>query len=249
MIIDQETCIACESCVPYCPVEAISVSPDGARIDQDQCVECGVCVRAGVCPVDAIVAPALEWPRTLRSLFSNPITVFEETGVAGRGTDEVKSNDVTGRFKRGEVGFGIELGRPGTGATFRQVQQVAEAIAAIGVAFEKKNPLTTLFSDPGSGKIREDILDERVLTAIIEFKVSIDRTAIIEFKVSIDRVGSVLAALERAAADLETVFSVDYISRPDADGKIPAVDAARKAGYRLSDHVKICTGLGRPKID
>lgn len=237
MRIDPDICIGCESCVPYCPVGAIAVKDDLADIDQDLCVECGVCFRASVCPVEAIREPALEWPRTLRALFSNPITVFQETGVAGRGTDEVKSNDVTGRYGRGEVGFGIEMGRPGTGTTFRQVQQLTEAVAAIGVRFEKMNPLTTLLSDPGSGKIRDDILDERVLTAIIEFKVPVHR------------VGEVLTTLKEAAVALDTVFSVDYISRPARDGSLPAVEAVKKIGYRVSDHVKICVGLGRPKID
>ncbi len=237
MLIEQDVCIACESCVPYCPVEAITASEDRVDIDQDLCVECGVCMRASVCPVEAIMEPHLEWPRTLRALFSNPITVFQETGVAGRGTDEVKSNDVTGRYKRGEVGFGIEMGRPGTGTTFRQVQQLSEVIAGLGVQFEKKNPLTTLFSDPAKGKIREDILDERVLTAIIEFKVPIDR------------VDEVLSTLENAAIRLDTVFSVDYIHRPDRDGFLPAVEALKQSGYPFSDQVKICTGLGRPKID
>ena len=237
MLIDKEICIGCEGCVPYCPVEAIAVEEDLVDIDQNLCVECGVCLRSSVCPTEAILEPDLEWPRTLRALFSNPITVFQETGVAGRGTDEVKSNDVTGRYKRGEVGFGIEMGRPGTGTTFRQVQQLTETMAARGVQFEKRNPLTTLLSDPGSGKIREDILDERVLTAIIEFKVAIDR------------VGEVLSTLKKVQTDLDTVFSLDYIHRPDADGSLPAVEAAKQLGYQLSDHVKICTGLGRPKID
>jgi NAD-dependent dihydropyrimidine dehydrogenase PreA subunit len=237
MLIEQDICSGCESCVPYCPVEAILVSEDSVDIDQDLCVECGVCLRSSICPVEAILEPDLKWPRTLRALFSNPITVFQETGVAGRGTDEVKSNDVTGRYSRGEVGFGIEMGRPGTGTTFRQVQQLSETIAAIGVQFEKKNPLTTLFSDPTTGKIREDILEERVLTAIIEFKVSTDR------------VGEVLSTLESAQNNLDTVFSVDYIHRPDPDGSLPAVEAAKQSGYDLSDHVKICAGLGRPKIE
>ena len=237
MLIDKEICIGCESCVPYCPMEAIAVDEELAHIDQDLCVECGVCLRSSICPTEAILEPDLKWPRTLRALFSNPITVFQETGVAGRGTDEVKSNDVTGRYKRGEVGFGIEMGRPGTGTTFRQVQQLTETMAALGVQFEKRNPLTTLLSDPDSGNIREDILDERVLTAIIEFKVAIDR------------VGEVLSTLKKAQIDLDTVFSLDYIHRPDADGSLPAFEAAEQLGYHLSDHVKICTGLGRPKID
>jgi len=236
-MIDREVCTGCESCVPYCPVEAISVKDDHAEIDQDMCVECGVCYRASVCPVDAIVEPELKWPRTLRSLFSNPITVFEETGVAGRGTDEVKSNDVTGRYRRGEVGFGIEMGRPGTGTTFRQVQQMTMALAKMGVQFEKKNPLTTLLFNPDVGSIREDILDERVLTAIIEFKVPIER------------VGEVLEALREAEKAVNTVFSLDYISRPDLDESLPAVEEAKRLGYQPSKHVKICAGLGRPKID
>jgi len=237
MIIETEICTACESCVPYCPVEAISVKDDHAEIDQDICVECGVCYRASVCPVDAITEPELTWPRTLRSLFSNPITVFEETGVAGRGTDEVKTNDVTGRYRRGEVGFGIEMGRPGTGTTFRQVQQMTIALAKIGVQFERKNPLTTLISDVKTGSIREDILDERVLTAIIEFKVPIER------------VGEVLETLRKKEKALDTVFSVDYISRPGLDGGLPAVEQAKRLGYEPSRHVKICAGVGRPKID
>jgi ferredoxin len=237
MLIDTVACIGCESCVPYCPVEAIIIEEDLADVDQDRCVECGVCLRASVCPTDAILEPDLKWPRTLRALFSNPITVFEETGVAGRGTDEVKSNDVTGRYQRGEVGFGIEMGRPGTGTTFRQVEQLTEKIADMGVQFEEKNPLTTLLSDPGTGKIREDILNERVLTAIIEFKVPIDR------------VGDVLSALKHAQSGLDTVFSVDYIHRPNEDGSLPALEALRELGYHPSQHVKLCTGLGRPKID
>ncbi|MBW2309107.1 MAG: 4Fe-4S binding protein [Deltaproteobacteria bacterium] len=237
MIIDPEVCIGCKSCVPYCPVEAISINDDHAGIDQDLCVECGVCLRASVCPVNAIVEPELKWPRTLRSLFSNPITVFEETGVAGRGTDEVKSNDVTGRYRRGEVGFGIEMGRPGTGTTFRQVQQMTTAIAKLGVQFETKNPLTTLMSSTHTGSIREEILDERVLTAIIEFKVPIHR------------VGEVLETLRKAERNLKTVFSLDYIHRPDFDGSLPAVEEVKQLGYEPSKHVKICTGLGRPFID
>ena len=237
MIIETDVCNGCESCIPYCPVEAILTTGDCAEINQDLCVECGVCLRATVCPVDAIVQPDLQWPRTLRALFSNPITVFEETGVAGRGTDEVKSNDVTGRYKRGEAGFGIEMGRPGTGTTFRQVQQLTTSLAAMGVEFEKKNPLTTLLSDPTSGKIRADILDERVLTAIIEFKVPIQR------------IEEILSALNTLQTSLDTVFSLDYISRPEIDGHLPAVEAVKQLGYRPSEHVKICTGLGRPKID
>ena len=235
MIIDPQVCIGCELCIPYCPVEAIAMESDHAEIDQDLCVECGVCFRASVCPVDAIVEPDLKWPRTLRALFSNPITVFEETGVAGRGTDEVKTNDVTGRYGRGEIGFGIEMGRPGTGTTFRQVQEVTSALAKAGVRFEKKNPLTTLLADPAAGIVRKDILEERVLTAIIEFKVPVTRA------------GEILEILESVSKTLGTVFSLDCISLPEPDGTLPVAAEMERLGLTPSKHVKICTGLGRPK--
>ena len=54
-------------------------------------------------------------PRILRSRVPH-----ESTGVEGRGTEEVKTNDVSGRVKMGEVGFTIELGRPGVGVRFRR---------------------------------------------------------------------------------------------------------------------------------
>jgi len=42
---------------------------------------------------------------------------------------------------------------------------------------------------------------------------------------------------------------VDYISRPGLDGGLPAVEQAKRLGYEPSRHVKICAGVGRPKID
>ena len=46
-----DECIACGSCEPECPVEAISAGEDKYVIDPDKCIECGAC--ANVCPVDA----------------------------------------------------------------------------------------------------------------------------------------------------------------------------------------------------
>jgi electron transfer flavoprotein alpha subunit len=50
--VDKEECVGCESCVPVCPVEAISMVEDKAEIDQDTCTECQTCVEE--CPVEAI---------------------------------------------------------------------------------------------------------------------------------------------------------------------------------------------------
>ena len=108
----NEACIVCDRCVPYCPMGAISID-DMAVIDQNECVDCGVCFRSGACPVDAFIDEVHPWPRSVRAAFSNPLVVFKETRVPGRGTEEAKTNDVTGQFRRGFVGLTTEMGRPG----------------------------------------------------------------------------------------------------------------------------------------
>jgi ferredoxin len=87
MKIDPEVCIACEACLPYCPVNAISMQGDVAVIDQDECVDCQVCLKSGVCPVDCIYFEPAPWPRSLRTTFSDPRTEHKETKIAGRGTE------------------------------------------------------------------------------------------------------------------------------------------------------------------
>lgn len=99
MKINEDKCIGCSLCVSWCPSNALSIVDNKANIDLDECTECGVCLRASVCPVDAIYQQELEWPRIVRAIYSNPLIVHKDTGLAGRGTEEIKTNDVTNRFK------------------------------------------------------------------------------------------------------------------------------------------------------
>lgn len=48
----NEECIACGSCEPECPVDAISEGDPTYIIDPETCIDCGAC--AEVCPVEAI---------------------------------------------------------------------------------------------------------------------------------------------------------------------------------------------------
>ena len=96
MKIDAELCIACEVCIEYCPMGAISMKDDVAVIDQDECVECGICLRSESCSVDAFIDEKAPWPRQIRAEFSNPTVPHQSTGLVGRGTEEVKTNFVTG---------------------------------------------------------------------------------------------------------------------------------------------------------
>ena len=239
MKIDQEKCMGCELCGPYCPVGAIvTVEKNGesvCEIDQAECVECGVCrERARICPADAIYMLPLQWPRTLRETFSNPNARHPSSGSKGRGTEEMKTNDVTGRYPPGVAGVALELGRPGIGASFEDIQTVAMALAGIGVEFEANNPVSALMVDAKSGMFREDVLTEKVLSAILEFK--------IENK----RLKDVLLCIGDVAARIETVFSLGLISRVASDGSIPVVPIAEEAGFPPRPNAKINVGLGRP---
>ncbi|MBA4423662.1 MAG: (4Fe-4S)-binding protein [Syntrophus sp. (in: bacteria)] len=240
MMIDQELCIGCGDCLPVCPVRAIHLEADVARIDAEMCVECGVCYRAKRCPVEAFEQePDLPWPRIVRRVFSDPNAPHSATtGGWGRGTSEMKSNDVTGRYKRGQVGIAVEVGRPGVGVTIRNIEKIAAPFARLGVEFEPLNPLTSLMEDTKKAIFKDDVKDERVLSAIIEFLVEPSQ------------LGDLMRALEESSASAtDTVFSVSMINRLDPDGAIPHMEALKKLGYRASPNAKVNLGLGRPKAN
>jgi Fe-S-cluster-containing hydrogenase component 2 len=234
MIIDTDICIQCEACIEYCTVRAIGIEDGETRIDQELCTECNNCLRVDVCPVDAIVQNELVWPRTIRNIFSDPISVFKETGVSGRGTEESKTNDVTDRFKKREVGFAIDVGRPNAGGVkLREVEAISQELAKLNVSFDPYNPLTYLMEDTKSGKLKEEVLDEHVVTAIIEFKTPLDNCE------------EIVKKLEIISQNINTVFSVGVISRVEDDWSIPAKEILENAGYRIRPQGKTTLNLGR----
>jgi NAD-dependent dihydropyrimidine dehydrogenase PreA subunit len=234
VVIDEERCIACGQCVPFCPVRAISLESEVAEIDFDECVECGNCLRCAECPTDAIYQQELVWPRTVRSILSDPLTIAVESGISGRGTEEMKTNEVTGRFKRGMVGIGIEMGRPVLGARFRDVEKMAMAVAALGVEFEKINPTTSLMADAATGKFKDDLLNEKALSAILEFSIPLERLP------------DLLETLKRVSGEIETVFSLCVAIRAEQDGTIPSEAVLRRTGVWFAPNGKTNVGLGRP---
>ena len=235
-----------------------------ATVNQDECVECYTCFRGmstehlnptmvrtirkiggwlrwrfdpepDVCPTAAITEPELAWPRIVRRAFSDPVVPHESTGVHGRGTEEVKTNDITRRVGEGEAGFVVEFGRPTIGVRFWQIQEMTRALAKMNIEFEKRNPVTSLMTDTGSGDIREDILEEKILSAIVEFKTRLDT------------VPAVLRKVKEVAARLDTVVAVGVSTRCDARGENPLEGMLRSEGFAFN-RGKTNLGLGRPSV-
>ena len=262
MEIDKQKCVGCTNCVPVCPMGAIYIEEDGlAEINKEACVECYTCYRGlsvenlppwpvrllrkglaflnlrfdpdpDICPTAALKEDALSWPRIVRRAFSDPLVPHESTGVGGRGTAEVKTNDVTNRVKEGEVGFVVELGRPGVGVYFKEVDRITRKLAAKGVDFETENPVTSLMHDIKTGSIREEILEEKVLSCILESKIELER------------VPEMLGVIKEMAPSLDTIVSLGLSTRCDPDSNDPLINILRSEGYDPW-RAKMNLGMGR----
>jgi hypothetical protein len=233
-----------------------------ATINRDECVECYACYNGlsqehlnptfvrlirrlfemmrvrfdpepDVCPTASFEPDELVWPRVVRRAFSDPRVPHESTGIEGRGTEEVKTNDVSGRVQVGEVGFTIEFGRPGVGVWFRDIQKACRALARAGVSFEKKNPITTLMTDVATGTIRDDVMNEKLMSAIVEIKVPVERTE------------EIVRLVWNIEKEVDTVVALGVGTRCDESGDETVVaPILEKLGYTLH-RAKTNAGLGR----
>lgn len=239
MKIDPETCIACQQCMEFCPMGCIHEIDDVVTIDQEECVECGVCLRAGVCPTDSLYLPeeAKQYPRSLRMQFSDPTISHPGTDTRGRGTEEMKTNDVTGRYRRGEYGMAFEFGRPGTGTRFSELEKVLKELVKFNVHLEAANPVYSLIEDPAAGRLKPEVLGEKVMSAILEFKF---REEDLE---------EVVLGVMPLLQGLDTVASWDLVTRFSEAGTLPVIERLKKLGVSVRPNAKINMGMGRPLID
>ena len=50
--VDKNECTGCGTCIEECPVDAIAMENETAKIDMDECIRCGTC--HGICPEHAV---------------------------------------------------------------------------------------------------------------------------------------------------------------------------------------------------
>src|SRR5215475_12885904 len=231
--VDSTECVECYSCFNGMSQEHLNPTMVRTLRKVFQMMRLRFDPEPDVCPTAAFEPDELAWPRVVRRAFSDPRVPHESTGVQGRGTEEVKTNDVSGRVKMGEVGFTIEFGRPGVGVWFYEIQKMTWALAKAGVAFEKKNPVTSLMEDVATGTLRPDILNEKILSAIVEIKVTIDRTE------------EIIRLVKEVEAQVDTVIALGVGARCDEEGEENEVaPILERMGYKL-ERAKTNVGLGR----
>ena len=242
----------------------IDRSLNRAVVNSDECVECYTCFRGmsmehlnptavravrgllhvfrlrfdpepDVCPTSAIVPDELSWPRVVRRAFSDVTATHESTGVHGRGTEEVKTNDVTNRLGVGRIGLTVELGRPGIGVWFRDVQHVTRSLAAAGVTFEEKNPVTSLMADRERGDLNPEILNEKVMSVIIEFNTPVDD------------IGEILRLLRKVANEIPTIMALGISVRCDETGHSDLEEILTENDFEFL-RAKTNIGIGRAEL-
>ena len=233
-----------------------------AVINDDACVECGTCYRGmstenlnpvlirsirriarffrfrfepepDVCPTSAFEMNELQMPRLIRQIFSDPVVEHQTTGIKGRGTEEVKTNDVNLRVDTGEVGYTIEFGRPGVGVRFSDIQEMTRKLAAKGVIFEKNNPITHLMTNTDTGFLRSDILNEKILSAIVEIKTTIEK------------VEEVLNTVYKVNQRIDTVVALGISTRCDGEGEDNLLAPQLEDLGIFYERAKTNLGLGR----
>ena len=233
MKVNPSHCFDCGDCLSICPVDAILKQEGAISIDQSRCVECGVCWRTNVCPTSVFEPEDLPWPRVLRALFSDPAIEHRRTGVAGRGLEEIKTNDVCRVYAGDLVGVTAEIGRPGIGASFHDVQCITQTLAESGARLAADNPLMELFVDPGHGLIRPDILKERILSVIVEYLVP---------KADLERI---LRILIEASFRLSVPVLLSVAGVYAADGTTPYQDVLEEMALDCLPTGKINLGFMR----
>lgn len=237
----KDKCVGCRSCQKYCSVDAIKYDAATRKcyVEPDECVDCYVCVRQQkqFCGKEAFAPTELDnYYKQFAHVMSDPCENHGVTGVTGRGTEEVKTNDVSGRVPKGRVGFCIDVGRPGAGCRLYDVEKIAMALAAAGVELlgADHTPLAALMTDIKTGKLKDDCLNTRMLSVIVEGSCS-DA----DFPAA-------MTALNKVKDEIETVFSLGLIMRVDENGYNPVLDCLEELGIPKPFRGKVNVGLGKP---
>ena len=63
--INKDECVGCGICVEKCPVDAIFMEDEKARINMEECIHCGTC--HSICPEEAVRHDSEKIPDDVKS--------------------------------------------------------------------------------------------------------------------------------------------------------------------------------------
>ena len=109
---------------------------------------------------------------------------------------------------------------------------MSQALAKMSVEFQPENPLTALMFNVKTGELREDVLNEKVMSCILEFKTDIAKMP------------DILNTTEDEIRQLDTVVALGVSVRCDSNGDDTVRDQLTSMGYDAW-RAKINIGLGK----
>lgn len=224
-----DECVICGDCIAYCPQSAIKFLEEGANIDRDSCVECGVCKDSDVCPTDAIQESSddLAWAKKLFGRLVEPVPGTATKGRAG-GFD-VKKNDVLVRIPDDKAVIRLEFMRPFGGVTIRTAEDLRFKLAEEG--FEaiptKRHDLfmSSLAELPGN------IMEQRMLSTSFEF--------VVEFQ----QIKQLLDITKEFGTNRGIWISTNLACTAQSLSRVKQLLA--EAGFPVMPRAKLNLGLGR----
>ncbi|MEW6672952.1 MAG: hypothetical protein AB1427_14700 [Thermodesulfobacteriota bacterium] len=221
-------CTGCEACLPYCPHSAIFMTQEAqAAVDEDLCLECGVCIDTDICPVCAFEespGDAARFKKSFGRLLSKHLNLRHAVKESAY---DVKTNDVTGKLPENRVVMRLELNRPGGGLSFREVGQMGAEMQRQG--WDPRISSRSL--NMNEGRPADGVPQERILTCHLELVLDPEQ---------------IPAAVQDAArfvAEHGLWVSINVA------GRLAAIDRTRNAlqgaGVKVEPVAKVNLGLGR----
>ena len=113
------------------------------------------------------------------------------------------------------------------------VEAVARALAGLGIRLEPANPLSELIVDGELGLLDPRVVDERVLSVVVECAVPASR------------LDEVLTRVRSVASTLATVMSVGITFVGEGEDGSTVRGALSRLGLEASPNGKVNVGLGR----